>query len=408
MLHAVDPPFTIHLLPFRTLPCLRAMQLTTFPSSLLLPPLYQCNNTLPPIVLFLAPCTTRQRRAMLSLPRWLLPARDSLIKQLLNIRRAFPADIARRRRRKFSILTVLINTRLTPLQNEDAPLNSHSIPQIQPPPFLPFVLFIVALIPRVAYISYPDEVVFDEVHFLRFIHGYYYGEYFFDIHPPLGKLFLYLVTYLFCGPPNLLEFNGQKFGKQKYVPVRLAAAIFGAVTSPLTYLICRQLGFSLPASLIPAFTLAFEHLFLIESRLVLVDSQLMAYMALTLLMALIMWSKPRGRRRSWVIATAVAGAMALSVKWTALVTPALIAVVSIIGLPFSSSSLLLSEMSLAATVAISLYTFFFALHFALLPKSGQGDAFMTMSFQKSLKGSKFYKEGPSGARIHQEFPLLKL
>ena len=38
------------------------------------------------------------------------------------------------------------------------------------------------------------QVVFDEYHFGKFVNGYITGEYFFDIHPPLGKLLLCLVA----------------------------------------------------------------------------------------------------------------------------------------------------------------------------------------------------------------------
>ena len=40
------------------------------------------------------------------------------------------------------------------------------------------------------------QVVFDEYHFGKFVNGYITGEYFFDIHPPLGKLLLCLVAWM--------------------------------------------------------------------------------------------------------------------------------------------------------------------------------------------------------------------
>lgn len=216
-----------------------------------------------------------------------------------------------------------------------------------------------------------------------------------------------MVTYLFCGDPKTkFDFNGQKFGHQSYVPLRVTSALFGATVSPLSYLICREMGFSLPASLVPAVIHAVEHLSLIESRLVLIDAQLISFMALTLLLALKMWGKPRGRRWPYVIGTAFVGALAISVKWTALVTPALIGIVSLLGKPFPSKRLLLVEMVVAALVAFTVYTTLFGVHFALLPNSGKGDVFMKEAFKKTLHGGKKYVKGYKGPGFVRNFLYL--
>ncbi|MFN7088533.1 MAG: phospholipid carrier-dependent glycosyltransferase [Candidatus Paceibacteria bacterium] len=56
---------------------------------------------------------------------------------------------------------------------------------------MPAVLSL-GLITRFLFIWNPPEVVFDEVHFGKFLYAYFTGEYYFDIHPPLGKLILAL------------------------------------------------------------------------------------------------------------------------------------------------------------------------------------------------------------------------
>lgn len=264
---------------------------------------------------------------------------------------------------------------------------------VLPLPLLLTVLYVLALSVRLWSIGYPPAVVFDEVHFLRFVRAYYRGEYFFDIHPPLGKLVLLIVTHLFCGEPTH-EFarNGEKFNHNKYIPLRVTGAIFGAAVSPLTYGIARELGMSSWASLFAAVVQVIEHLAVVESRLVLLDGQLMAWMALSLLLALRLWSRPCGRRWGLVVGTALAGSAAISVKWTALATPALIALVSLSGWPFPKQQLLVEEMGIAGIVALALYTILFWVHFKLLPKSGRGDAFMDINFQATLIGNKLYEE----------------
>jgi dolichyl-phosphate-mannose-protein mannosyltransferase len=54
---------------------------------------------------------------------------------------------------------------------------------------LPFVLLLaLSAALHFAWYAHPASVVFDEVYFPRFGLAYLKGEYFFDLHPPLGKL----------------------------------------------------------------------------------------------------------------------------------------------------------------------------------------------------------------------------
>lgn len=272
------------------------------------------------------------------------------------------------------------------------------------------ILFVASLVVRGWDIAFPGSVVFDEVHFLRFVKGYYYGQYFFDIHPPLGKLVLLVVTKLFCGPPHLkYDLNGEHFGDQIYTPLRWTSALFGSTLAPLSYLICRELGLSVPASFVPATTYVFEHLAVVESRLILLDAQLMCFMASCLLFALKLWGARKGtpERKRYLILTALTGAAAIGVKWTALATPALVALVSIFGKPFPRQGRLKwGEMGLAGSIAFVVYVALFYIHFWLLPNSGQGDAFMRNEFQRTLIGAKQYVEGYQGPGFVRNFLYL--
>ena len=61
--------------------------------------------------------------------------------------------------------------------------------------FILFTLSAMAL--RLFRISEPRQVVFDEVHFGGFASHYLKGTYFFDVHPPLGKMIIAGIGHLY-------------------------------------------------------------------------------------------------------------------------------------------------------------------------------------------------------------------
>jgi dolichyl-phosphate-mannose-protein mannosyltransferase len=187
------------------------------------------------------------------------------------------------------------------------------------------------------------------------------------------------------------EYKGEHDGS--YVAMRWSSAVFGASVPPQTFLIARELGLSLPAALVPAIAQVFDSLVIIESRLILMDAQLLCFMSACLLCALRLWAAPKRtpRRASYLLATSVFGSLALSVKWTSLATPALVAIVSLLGIPFPrQGSLDVEEMAVAGTVAAAVYASFFYIHFKLLPCTGAGDNFMTRQIRQTLIGSATY------------------
>lgn len=272
-------------------------------------------------------------------------------------------------------------------------------PQDEPqsPYIVCLVLLVFALCVRLWQISEPRSTVFDEVHFGKFVKAYWQKSYYFDIHPPLGKLILYSVSRIFSsqGPLSDFKYIGQPYepNDSVYIPMRISSACFGAVVPPVTFLIARELGLSFPASIVPAIAQLFDNLVITESRLILMDAQLLCFMSACLLCALRLWATPKRTRRRvmYLLAAAILGACALSVKWTALATPGLVAVVSLLGVPFPRDGTLeIGEMLVAGGLAVIVYTAFFYIHFALLPFSGAGDRFMRNEFQRTLIGSPMY------------------
>jgi dolichyl-phosphate-mannose-protein mannosyltransferase len=235
---------------------------------------------------------------------------------------------------------------------------------------------------------------FDEFHFSQFVDDYAAGRYLFDIHPPLAKLLLYAAGWLggYVPAPDDYKFDmiGKEFGNMLYVPQRTLAATFGSLIPATLYLTCRALGVGVLPALTAASLSVTDTLLLIESRLVLTDSQLIFYIQAALLCALMLWrtSKRTAARRAWLVATSVFGGCAISTKWTALVVPAMIALVSLTGaiFPLNGERLEFAEMAVAGCIAISIYVASFYAHFKLLPLSGPGDLFMPCWFRRHLVG----------------------
>jgi dolichyl-phosphate-mannose-protein mannosyltransferase len=64
------------------------------------------------------------------------------------------------------------------------------------------VLLALGLLTRFWLFGYPNTAVFDEVYFGKFVSAYYTHQYFFDIHPPLGKLLIAGFAWLFHYTPT--------------------------------------------------------------------------------------------------------------------------------------------------------------------------------------------------------------
>ena len=129
----------------------------------------------------------------------------------------------------------------------------------------------VGMMTRLFRIQFPQEVVFDEVHFGNFTNWYIRGQYFHDIHPPLAKLIM-------AGVAKFAGYNGEynfgsvtQYPSMTYVTLRITPAFFGALCVPLTYLVMRTLHTRHFAATIAAFMVLFDVMLIIEARHILSD-----------------------------------------------------------------------------------------------------------------------------------------
>ncbi|CAG8548855.1 10266_t:CDS:10, partial [Gigaspora margarita] len=264
-------------------------------------------------------------------------------------------------------------------------------------------LTIIAFFVRLYQIDYPTSVVFDEVHFGGFAAKYIKGKFFMDVHPPLAKL---LITFagVLGGFDGNFTFNGIGMDyiepKVPYVIMRLVSGILGVLVIPIAYLTIKLAGFSTIAAFLVSSLVIFENGLITQSRLILLDSPLVAFTAFTVLM----WVKFLNQEKRpfelwwwvWLAMTGVGLGLTVSVKWVGLFTIAFIGLSTISGLwrllgdlrvtPALFLKHFIARALCLIIIPIALYLSFFVLHFAILPNSGTGDGFMSSEFQQTLRG----------------------
>ncbi|MBI2063634.1 MAG: phospholipid carrier-dependent glycosyltransferase [Candidatus Yanofskybacteria bacterium] len=258
---------------------------------------------------------------------------------------------------------------------------------------LPAIIIAASLLTHFIFFGQPRETVFDEVHFGKFISGYFTHEYFFDIHPPLGKLMISGMGYITGFKPGFSFAEiGQQFPDTHYLWLRLLPTIAGTLLPLVIYFLILQLGMSRLAAFTGGILIVLENALLVQSRLILLDSFLLLFGFSALLFYFFHRHNAQHRvSYNWIylFLSGIFGALAISVKWTGATFLAIIFVLYFIELLKSQQKLKVAAQGLGYLLILPFVVYFsiFALHFLLLNKSGPGDAFMTPQFRKTLAGS---------------------
>lgn len=223
------------------------------------------------------------------------------------------------------------------------------------------------------FFGYPNETVFDEVHFGKFVSGYYTGEYFFDIHPPLGKLTIAGFAKAFDFKP---EFNfakiGEEFPDNKYLALRFLPVLAGALLPLIIFLLIKELGMSNLAAFTGGLLVVFDNALLVQSGFILLDSFLLLFGFSSLLFYF---------KRRYLLMAAFGG-LAISIKWTGLSFIALPLIIEGYKNLKERKFFDLAKFTCCFLVSLTIYFSVFAVHFSLLPKPGPGDAFMASGFRE--------------------------
>ena len=260
------------------------------------------------------------------------------------------------------------------------------------------ILILVSVAVHFAFFGHPNETVFDEVHFGKFVSAYYTHEYYFDIHPPGGKLIIAGFAKLFnFSPEYSFAQIGQPFPDHKYLALRFLPILAGTLLPIIIYFLALELGFSVIGAFGAGMMIALENALLTQSRYILMDPFLLSF-GFAALLFYFRWR--RTQKIPNLIGMAIFGGLSMSIKWTGIAFLGLAGIIELITIVghgvrdkyYGIKNIFKQLPKLALyfiIIPFALYFLIFVIHFSLLTKSGDGDAFMTPAFQSSLVGSDY-------------------
>ncbi|KAF7782743.1 CAZyme family GT39 [Agaricus bisporus var. burnettii] len=297
---------------------------------------------------------------------------------------------------------------------------SGRMPQPPPPPatsiseFLfqnlehlaPIIYTLLSCWTRFHNIGASNLVVWDEAHFGKFASHYLKREFYFDVHPPLGKMIVGFVG-LLAGYNGGFDFESGKVYPPEvpYVAMRVMLATFGVAMVPLGWYTAVELGMSSWACHLTALMVLCDVAWLTISRFILLDSMLLFFTFLTVF-CLTKFHNQQYQSFSidwwlWLTFTGISIGCVTSVKLVGLFVTALVGAYTIEDLweKFGDTRLTIREQvnhwaaRVVCLIVVPILVFMasFKLHFLVLAHSGPGDAQMSSLFQANLVGNDFAK-----------------
>jgi dolichyl-phosphate-mannose-protein mannosyltransferase len=247
-------------------------------------------------------------------------------------------------------------------------------------------------------------VIWDEAHFGKFGSHYLKREFYFDVHPPLGKMLVGLAG-LLSGYDGHFEFkSGAEYGDAvPYVAMRVMMATFGVALVPLGWYTAVELGMSTWASHLVAIMILCDVAWLCISRFILLDSMLL-FITFTTVFFLTKFHNQQYQPFSidwwiWLSLTGFSIGCVSSVKLVGLFVTALVGLYTIEDLWDKFGDLKMSwrdqarhwgaRIACLIVLPILVYMASFKIHFMILNQSGPGDAQMSSLFQANLEGNDF-------------------
>ncbi|KAG2019642.1 dolichyl-phosphate-mannose-protein mannosyltransferase [Coprinopsis cinerea AmutBmut pab1-1] len=270
----------------------------------------------------------------------------------------------------------------------------------------PIIYTLLSCWTRYHKIGASNIVVWDEAHFGKFGSHYLKREFYFDVHPPLGKMLVGLAG-LLAGYNGGFEFkSGETYPETvPYVAMRVMLATFGVLMVPLAWYTSLELGMSLWASHLTTLMVLLDVGWLVISRFILLDSMLLFFTFLTVFCLTRFHNEQYDPFSidwwAWLLFTGISIGCVTSVKMIGLFVTALVGIYTIEDLwdKFGDTRLTVREQAkhwgarILCLIVVPILVFMasFKAHFMVLNRSGPGDAQMSSLFQANLVGNDFYK-----------------
>ncbi|KAG6988583.1 general transcription and DNA repair factor IIH subunit ssl1 [Physcia stellaris] len=242
-------------------------------------------------------------------------------------------------------------------------------------------------------IGLSNIVTWDEAHFGKFGSHYLKREFYFDVHPPLGKMLVGLSGYM-AGYNGSFEFkSGETYPAElNYTFMRLFNSTFGALCVPVAYYTARELNLRRPAVWLVTLMVLFENSYATISRFILLDSMLLFFTFTTTLC----WARFHSLRKQsftpewflWLLLCGINIGCVCSVKWVGLFCTALVGLYTIEDLWNKFGDLDMPKVELASHLAARV------VGLIVIPMLWTGDAQMSSLFQANLRGTEVGKDSP--------------
>ncbi|KAG9510653.1 Protein O-mannosyltransferase 1, partial [Fragariocoptes setiger] len=266
----------------------------------------------------------------------------------------------------------------------------------------PILLFLsaVSFSTRFYKLDQPRAVVFDELHYVKFISLYLKRTFFFDPQPPLGKQLISLVAWLasYQGDLHYTHIGEIYDTKTPVFTLRFLPCFCGSLIAPLVYLIGLELGLRQTSASFAAALIISENSLLTQSKFLLLDPILILFILLSIYSYLRFRQTDDSQLSSfvWLNLTTVLSTCAMLTKFSGLYSVLLITLIlsadywsKLISNQYSSRNLTSRFVKYIIAIAVVpsiLYISVYYTHLRWLNKAGPHDNILSSAFQASLEG----------------------